>query len=121
MESTLFCVFKILFNIIISCMTSYLNLVFFLKFLRNIYKFPILCPSPDCRLLRPLHRLDFGNTNNIVFCKCKNYEANLGTIFSILLPVSPPSFKYFFQPVTSSPCTITYHFTVICIRILLTH
>jgi hypothetical protein len=55
----------------------------------------------------------------LYFEMCNNYEATLGTIFSILLPVSLPSFKYFPQPVTSSPCAIIYHFTVFCFRTLL--
>jgi hypothetical protein len=37
----------------------------------SIYKFPILRQSPDCRLPRPLHILDFGHTNNIVLSKGK--------------------------------------------------
>lgn len=55
----------------------------------------------------------------LYFAMRKNCEATLGTVFSILLPVSLSSFKYFPQPVTSPPCAIIYHFTVFCFRTLL--
>jgi hypothetical protein len=38
--------------------------------------------------------------------KRKHYKTTLDTIFSILLPVPPSYFKYFFQRLTSSPCAV---------------
>jgi hypothetical protein len=40
------------------------------------------------------------------FLNRKIYEAIVGIIYSILLPVSQSSFKSFSQPVTSSPCDV---------------
>ena len=55
----------------------------------------------------------------LYFAMRNNYETTFGTIFSMLLPVSLPSFKYFRQPVTISPCAIIHHITVFCFRTLL--